>query len=89
MGGLTGPMAAIGMVTMDMAALDDSFFALILALKAEEEAARIPIILLTDDIPDEGIHFHLGCDAGDNAASVDYICEQLSRALAAPPRDAA
>lgn len=77
-------VSAPDVVLLDMAALNDAFFSLVLALKAEEEAARIPIVLLTDDIPDEGIHFHLGCDAGDNVVSLDYICEQLARALRQP-----
>ncbi len=38
-----------------------------MALKAEEEAARIPIVLLTDDITQEGMHFHTGTDSPDNS----------------------
>ena len=39
---------------------DAGLFELISALKGEEEAARIPIILLSEEISDQGIHFHLG-----------------------------
>ena len=50
---------------------------LITALKAEEEAARIPIVLLTEEISQEGLHFHTGTTAADNTALLDYLCEQL------------
>ena len=71
-------------VLVDMAMPEAELFDLISALKAEEEAARIPIVLLTDDISDEGIHFHLGGDLWDNNISLDYICEQLRQVLSTP-----
>ena len=71
-------------VLVDMAMPEAELFELISALKAEEEAARIPIVLLTDDISDEGIHFHLGGDLWDNNISLDYICEQLRQVLSTP-----
>ena len=71
-------------ILVDMAMPEAELFDLISALKAEEEAARIPIVLLTDDISDEGIHFHLGGDLWDNNISLDYICEQLSQVLSLP-----
>ncbi len=73
-------------VLLDMAMPETALFEFISALKAEEEAARIPIVLLADDIADTGIHFHLGSDAADNTASLDYLCEQLGRILPAPAR---
>lgn len=74
---------------VDMAIPEDELFDLLTALKAEEEAARIPIVLLTEDISDEGIHFHLGGDLDDNNVSLDYICDQLERVLAGPEPAAA
>jgi len=71
------------MILIDTAMPDESLFQLISALKAEEEAARIPIVLLTEDIAQEGIHFHLGSASSDNAALLDYLCEQLGHAVAA------
>lgn len=72
------------MILIDMAMPEADLFELLSALKAEEEAARIPIILLSEDISDEGIHFHLGNDTRDNNVSLDYLCEQLSRVLSQP-----
>lgn len=69
-------------ILIDMALSDSILFELLSALKVEEEAARIPIILLSEDIADQGIHFHLGSDAADNTVSLDYICEQLGQVLA-------
>jgi len=72
------------LIMLDMAAPDTFVFEFVGALKAEEEAARIPIIMLTDDIADTGIHFHLGSDIADNTLSLEYIGEQLGRILAVP-----
>ena len=69
---------------IDMALPETDLFDLLAALKSEEEAARIPIVLLTDDIPDEGIHFHLGGGPADNAVSLDYLCDQLRQVLPHP-----
>ncbi len=69
---------------LDTALPEGELFDLISALKAEEEAARIPIVLLTEDISDEGIHFHLGGGLAENNISLDYICDQLERVLARP-----
>lgn len=70
-------------ILIDMALPDETLFELISALKVEEEAARIPIILMSEDIADGGIHFHMGSDSADNNASLDYICEQIKRVLVA------
>lgn len=72
------------LIVIDMTMSDTVLFELISAIKGEEEAARIPIILLSDEISDHGIHFHLGSDIGDSNVSLDYICEQLSHILTAP-----
>ena len=72
------------LILMDMALPGEALFALLSALKAEEEAARIPVLLLAEDISEDGIHFHLGAETPDHAASLDYICEQLGRILARP-----
>ncbi len=69
---------------LDTALPEADLFELITVLKAEEEAARIPIVLLTEDISDEGIHFHLGGGPADNSVSLDYICDQLERILPRP-----
>ncbi len=68
-------------ILIDRAMPDMALFELLSALKVEEEAARIPIVLLSDDVSDQGIHFHLGSDAADNNVSLDYLCEQLGRIL--------
>ena len=70
-------------VLLDTAMPDAELFELILALKAEEEAARIPLVLLTDDIPQDSLCFHVGTEAVDNAALLDYLCEQIARVM--PP----
>ena len=80
---------APALILLDTAMPDGEMFALLTALKAEEEAARIPIVLLTDDISQKGIHFHLGSDAADNTILLDYLCEQVSRAISGRGLDAA
>ena len=75
---------APSLVLLDTAMSDGDLFELISALKAEEEAARIPIVLLTDDILSEGLHFHTGIMAADNTALLDYLCEQLGAAIPKP-----
>jgi len=77
------------LILLDTAMPDAEMFALLTALKAEEEAARIPIVLLTDDISQKGIHFHLGSEAADNTILLDYLCEQVSRAISGRGQDAA
>ena len=69
------------LILLDTAMPDIEIFALLTALKAEEEAARIPIVILTDDISQKGIHFHLGTDAADNTILLDYLCDQVGRAI--------
>jgi signal transduction histidine kinase/CheY-like chemotaxis protein len=69
------------LILIDMGLPDDSLFELLTALKGEDEAARIPIVLLSNELSDGGVHFHLGSDAG---ASLDYLCEQLGRMLTKP-----
>ncbi len=74
------------LILLDMAMPDTTLFEFVGALKAEEEAARIPIILLSEDIADTGIHFHLGSSVADNTLSLEYIGEQLERILAVPAK---
>ncbi|MDQ2799386.1 MAG: response regulator, partial [Armatimonadota bacterium] len=74
-------LEAPSLVLLDTAMPDIELFDLMTALKAEEEAARIPIILLTEDISQEGLHFHSGTTAADNTALLDYLCEQLGRVI--------
>ena len=66
-----------GVIVLDTAMPDAALFDLLTALKAEEEAARIPIVLLTDDIPGNGPP----CAADTGGALLDTLCEQLSRAI--------
>ncbi len=68
-----------GVIVLDTALPDAALFDLLTALKAEEEAARIPIILLTDDITGSGPPSPAGTDTG--GALLDTLCEQLSRAI--------
>jgi len=75
---------APSVVLLDTAAPDRELFDLINALKAEEEAARIPIVLLTEDVSQEGLHFHTGAAAVDNTALLDYLGEQLHRIICLP-----
>ena len=72
------------LIVIDMTMPDADLFELISAIKGEEEAARIPVLLLSEELSDQGIHFHLGSDVGDSSVSLDYICEQLSRVLTSP-----
>ena len=71
------------LILLDSEAPDHELFDLLNALKAEEEAARIPIVLLTQDVSQEGLHFHTGA-AADNTALLDYLCEQLHRVISTP-----
>ncbi len=68
-----------GVIVLDTAMPDAALFDLLTALKAEEEAARIPIILLTDDIAGTGPPCAAGTDT--SGALLDTLCEQLSRAI--------
>ena len=68
-----------GVIVLDTAMPDAALFDLLTALKAEEEAARIPIILLTDDIAATGPPCAADTDTG--GALLDTLCEQLSRAI--------
>lgn len=71
------------LILLDAAAPDRELFDLMAALKAEEESARIPIVLLTEDVSQEGLHFHTGA-AADNTALLDYLCEQLHQVISLP-----
>ena len=68
-----------GVLIIDTAMPDAALFDLLTALKAEEEAARIPIVLLTDDIAASGPPCAAETDTG--GALLDTLCEQLSRAI--------
>ena len=77
---------APGLILIDTGLADDDLFALLTALKAEDEAARIPIVLMTDDMSQEGIHFHAGTDASDTTLLLDYLCDQIGHAIAGQER---
>ena len=66
-------------IILDTAMPDAALFDLLTALKAEEEAARIPIVLLTDDIAGSSLPSGLETETG--GALLDTLCEQLSRAI--------
>ena len=66
-------------IILDTAMPDAALFDLLTALKAEEEAARIPIVLLTDDIA--GSSLPSGPETETGGALLDTLCEQLSRAI--------
>ncbi len=70
-----------GVILLDTALSDADLFALLFALKAEEEAARIPIVLLTDDIATSNLPLTVGKGAAGTGALLDALCEQLSRAM--------
>jgi len=71
-------------ILMDMALPDEDLFDLICALKAEEQAARIPIVMLTNDIAPTGFPVYAGGDRTDNTLSLEYVGEQLARLLSSP-----
>jgi len=53
------------------------------AIKSEHDFAKIPVLLATNSISGEDIHFHIG-DAGPNSRpAVDYIAEQVAVVLRA------
>ncbi|HEX5323659.1 MAG TPA: ATP-binding protein [Capsulimonadaceae bacterium] len=56
-------------------------FDLLMALKSEEDMARIPLILLTPDIPEEQVHFHLGTTSQESTAALEYLSDQVARLL--------
>ena len=70
-----------GLIVIDTAMSDANLFDMLTALKAEEEAACIPVVLLTDDIPQSGLHFHMGADMDGCGELLDYLCDLLSRAI--------
>jgi len=70
-----------GLILIDTALPDADLFALLSALKAEEEAARIPIVLLTDDIAPSSLPLTVGTGTDGTGALLDALCEQLSRAM--------
>lgn len=72
-----------GVIVLDTAMPDAALFDLLTALKAEEEAARIPIVLLTDDSAAPGPPFAHGTDTAAGGALLDALCEQISRAIPA------
>lgn len=56
-------------------------FDLLLAMKSEEDMARIPIVMLTPDIPEEHLHFHLGITSFESTAAMEYLSDQVARLL--------
>ena len=56
-------------------------FGFLSALKYEESIARIPLVLMTGDFTEEGLHFHWGSDSGEDTEALDYIGEQVARVL--------
>jgi CheY-like chemotaxis protein len=56
-------------------------FDLLLALKSEEDMARIPIVMLTPDIPEEHLHFYLGTTSLESTAAIEYLSDQVARLL--------
>lgn len=54
---------------------------LISALKVEEEAARIPIVLLTEEISDAHVLRHAGNVDPDVSGTLEYLYDQLMRVL--------
>ena len=70
-----------GLLVIDAAMPDAELFDLLSALKAEEEAARIPVMLLTDDIAPTGLPPAAGTATDSHGTLLDMLCEQLSRAI--------
>ncbi len=70
-----------GLIVIDAVLPDLELFDLLCALKFEEEAARIPIVLLTDDIAQSVLPSAAGPDTDAPGALLDTLCEQLSRAI--------
>jgi CheY-like chemotaxis protein len=70
-------------IVIDTAMAATPLSELIGALKVEEEAARIPIVLLSEDISDAHVHRHAGSRAADNASALEYLYEQLTRVISA------
>jgi signal transduction histidine kinase/DNA-binding response OmpR family regulator len=70
------------LIAIDMATPDAALTDLIAVLKVEEEAARIPILLLSDDISDENAHLHSGAPTHSNTGALEYLYEQLAQIMA-------
>jgi len=60
---------------------------LISALKVEEEAARIPIVLLSEAISDAHVLRHAGGSSSEGAGALEYLYDQLIR-VTSPPAEA-
>lgn len=56
---------------------DSLLFELMRTLKAEEDIARIPIVIVTEDVAADAIHFHLGSNSMDATMAVEYLVEQV------------
>jgi PAS domain S-box-containing protein len=74
--------AAIILIDMEIPA--DQMEQLITALKVEEEAARIPIVFLSNDLSDRGVRRLAGLQSTDANAVLDYLCEQVKDAVEKP-----
>jgi len=57
---------------------------LISALKVEEEAARIPIVLLSETISDAHVLRHAGGASSEGAGALEYLYDQLIRVTSTP-----
>jgi PAS domain S-box-containing protein len=56
---------------------DSLLFEMMRTLKAEEDIARIPIVIVTEEVAADAIHFHLGSTSMDATMAIDYLVEQV------------
>jgi signal transduction histidine kinase/CheY-like chemotaxis protein len=50
-------------------------------LKSESDLAKLPIILLTNELNAAGVHYHLGLGVSTETAVVEYLYEQITTVL--------
>jgi PAS domain S-box-containing protein len=75
-------MEAVDAVVIDLdSAGADAFMEMMRAMKSEEDAARIPIIMKSDALRASPIHFHLGGENAEIAISMNYLADRLTQAL--------
>jgi len=72
---------APSIIFLDSEMAEEELFALLKALKDEEEAAQIPIVLVTKEIAPDGIYRPLVTDEEDNVILLDDLCDHVSRAV--------
>ncbi|MDR3707676.1 MAG: ATP-binding protein [Capsulimonadaceae bacterium] len=72
----------VDVIVIDIDQTDDAaLFEMMRALKSEEDVARIPIVIETEEITADEIHFHLGGESIDASVAIEYLVEQVTQVV--------